>query len=108
MLERDRLDALLQELKAQLVRIYGDRLASLVLFGSVARGEATDQSDIDVLVVLHGEVSDRQEIAATSHLIARLSLEYGVTLSRIFAPTQRYLHERSPFFLNVRREGVKL
>ncbi len=99
---------ILQELKLQLQKLYGDRLTSVVLYGSVARGEATANSDIDVLVVLRDEVSDRQEIAVTSHLISSLSLEYNVTLSRVFVPVRRYLSENSPFFLNVRREGVVL
>ena len=30
---------------------YGDRIESIILFGSVARGEAKEDSDIDILVV---------------------------------------------------------
>ncbi|MDO7883475.1 nucleotidyltransferase domain-containing protein [Salinibacterium soli] len=42
----------------------GDR-ARVALFGSVARGEATSQSDVDVLVVPPGDVSvERREVAA--------------------------------------------
>lgn len=33
---------------------FGNRLVSLVLFGSVARGEATPHSDIDMLIVVSG------------------------------------------------------
>lgn len=38
MLERDRLDALLQELKAQLVRLYGDRSVNSFLCDQVNLG----------------------------------------------------------------------
>src|SRR3989442_1193542 len=31
---------------------FGDQLEGLVLFGSVARGEQTDRSDVDLLLVL--------------------------------------------------------
>lgn len=41
---------LLQALKAEL----GDRLVSLVVFGSVARGEARPDSDVDVLIIAEG------------------------------------------------------
>ena len=37
--------------------VYGDQLAHMVLFGSRARGDAEPDSDIDVLVVLHGSVN---------------------------------------------------
>lgn len=61
-MKSDRLQSLLQELKIQLENLYGDRLSSLLLYASVARGEATDNSDIDVLVVLHDRVLPIQEI----------------------------------------------
>ncbi|MCE2977505.1 MAG: nucleotidyltransferase domain-containing protein [Pseudanabaena sp. CoA8_M7] len=34
------------------MKLYGDRLFSLILFGSHAKGEATSESDIDVMAVL--------------------------------------------------------
>ena len=56
----DRVQILLQELKSQLQALYGDRLFSVLLYGSVARGEPTVDSDIDVLVVLKERVSPVQ------------------------------------------------
>ena len=47
----------LHELKLGLKELYGDhRLAYIRLYGSQARNEATPDSDIDILVVLHGKV----------------------------------------------------
>jgi hypothetical protein len=51
------LQQMLFEFRKGLERIYGPRLAGLVLFGSQARGDALPDSDIDVMVVLHGPVS---------------------------------------------------
>ena len=42
---------LLTELKAGLTHIYGEWLKGVYLFGSYARGEADDESDVDVLIV---------------------------------------------------------
>ncbi|MHC5719371.1 MAG: nucleotidyltransferase domain-containing protein [Nostoc sp.] len=53
---------ILQRLKTCLREIYGDRLVKMVLFGSQARGEASTDSDIDVLVVLKGNVNPGEEI----------------------------------------------
>lgn len=39
------------ELQDRIVAFYGNRLVSLVIFGSVAKGTATPESDIDVLVI---------------------------------------------------------
>jgi len=49
---REDIRPILQELKKRLKDIYGDRLRSVVLFGSSARGDFTKESDVDVLVVL--------------------------------------------------------
>ncbi len=47
----------------------------MVLYGSQARGDARPDSDIDLLVVLKGEVNPGAEIQKTSHIRANLSLE---------------------------------
>jgi predicted nucleotidyltransferase len=86
--------------------LYGERLARVVLFGSQARGEATDNSDIDVMVVLKGDVSPSLEIARTIDDVADISLANDVVLSCVFMPESRYDLEQSPLLLNVRREGL--
>ncbi|RLE91547.1 MAG: nucleotidyltransferase domain-containing protein [Thermoprotei archaeon] len=44
----------LQQASKDLKKALGDRFVGLMLFGSYARGEASKESDVDVLVVLHG------------------------------------------------------
>ncbi|MEB3355343.1 MAG: nucleotidyltransferase domain-containing protein [Synechococcales bacterium] len=98
----------LDSLSNYLRHLYGQRLARLVLFGSHARGDATPESDIDVLVVLKGIVNPSEEIKRTSEFIANLCLQENIVISRIFTSQERYETENSPFFLNVRREGIPL
>lgn len=102
----EKLAEILQELRQELESMYGDRLVQLVLYGSQARGDADAESDIDVLVVLSGELDYGAEIERTSYLTSDLSLKYDVVLSRIFVQEDRYDKEQSPFLINVRREGV--
>lgn len=44
----------LSQYASRLRAIFGDRLVEIRLFGSFARGEANEDSDVDVLVVVHG------------------------------------------------------
>lgn len=98
--------AVLAELKPGLQALYGERLKGVYLFGSYARGEADEESDVDVLVVLDHVSRYAEELDRTSELISTLSLEHGVTLSRVFASEQRWRDEQTMFFLNVREEAV--
>lgn len=98
----------MEQLRSRLVKLYGDRLIQLILYGSQARGDATSESDIDVLVVLNGVVNPGDEVARTGELIADLSLSYGVVISCVFISGDRYLTGQSPLLLNVRREGVNI
>ncbi len=101
-----RLGSILDELRQGLHALYGDDLFSLVLFGSQARGDADPESDVDVLVVLDKPVDAGREIERTGGIVANLSLRYDTAVSCLFVSAERYYTERSPFLLNVRREGI--
>jgi predicted nucleotidyltransferase len=47
-----RTSAALAEIAAEMRTRFGGRLTQLMLFGSHARGEATEDSDVDVLIVV--------------------------------------------------------
>lgn len=102
------LQAVLRDLKAGLQRLYGERLTEVVLYGSQARGDANDDSDIDVLIVLRGEVVPGSEVRLTSRLIADLSLKYDVLLSRMFVSETSYRGRQDALIRSARREGVPL
>ncbi len=101
--------ALVNELHRRLGQQYGDRLVQLVLFGSQARGEATLDSDVDVLVVLRGDVPHPGlEIDVMMDIIYDLTLHYEQTLSVFPVSEKDYRTRQSPLLINIRREGVCL
>jgi uncharacterized protein len=102
----ERMRVLIAEARALLEREYGDQLAGVVLFGSHARGDAEPGSDVDLLVILRGEVSPSVEVSRMSAPLAELSLQYDTVVSCAFVSEERYRTEQSPFLINVRREGI--
>src|SRR5215813_2504639 len=78
----------LKILKAGLAEIYVDRLAGAILYGSQAKGNAGEDSDVDVAVavVLEGPVVDEEEIGRTSYWRQRISLETEVLVSCTYFP----------------------
>ena len=85
----EKLKQILMELRSRVQGLYGTRLAEMVLFGSQARGDEESGSDIDVLVVLRGDVSPAVEIARTGEIVADLSLRYGCLLYTSPSPRDR-------------------
>lgn len=66
---------LLARIKSHLQAVYGDRLRGVVLYGSEARGEATPDSDVDILVLLTGPVALGRELCTIIEALYPLQLE---------------------------------
>jgi predicted nucleotidyltransferase len=100
------LQNLLIVLRDSFRQILGEQFDRMLLFGSRARGDEHPDSDIDLLIIVHGPFEHLEMIMRTSELIARLSLENDVVISTVFMSNERFEHGGSPFVRNVRREGV--
>jgi predicted nucleotidyltransferase len=99
--------SILGELKTRLLALYGERLRGVYLFGSHARDEANEESDADVLIVLDRVENYSREIDTTSELTSELSLEHGISLSRVFATEEQWRTGQTNFFQNLREEAVQ-
>lgn len=98
--------SLMTRIRSLLTNAYGARLKSVVLYGSVARGEEREDSDVDILVVLD-RVDDyagdlRRGIAAT-YPLAR---ELGRRISAKPVPEEEYESKDCPLYRRAHREGV--
>ena len=87
---------------------YQTNLDRVTLFGSQARGEATESSDIDVLIVLADLPNVSQEIQRTSQFFSQFCLEHQVLVARLFLSRSRFETENSPLLRNIRRDGIVL
>lgn len=85
--------------------LYGDRLQRIVLFGSWARGDADEESDLDLLVVLDDVRSTLTERERMSDLLWKRTIETGRLISAIVMSAEDYQHRETPFLNNVAREG---
>lgn len=103
-----RVAAAVADAKAGLEALYGDRLARVVLYGSQARGDAGPESDVDLLVVLHGEVYWYGEIRRTGALRLRLLLDHDVPVSIQPFSENEYDNPPGAFMHDVREDGVEL
>ena len=96
----------LAEYQEKLRDVLGDRLESVVLYGSQARGDTEDESDIDVLCVMKNSFNYGELIDKTSQATAEISMKHGMTLSRALVTSADFKTMKTPFLMNIRREGL--
>ena len=97
------------QIRESLARIFPQEQFDVILFGSYARNEADDGSDIDVMFLVN---SSRQAIREKQWQIgevaAKVLMDFGVVVSPI-VENRAYYQENAellPFFKNIQREGV--
>ncbi len=99
---------LLRKLGDDLRAFYGERYRGLVLYGSYARGEADEGSDVDLLLLLEGEVDSAAEIIRAESVKWTLALDSDYAVSIIPISVDDYQRPGEPFIMNARREGARI
>lgn len=108
MISPKRLNLIVEEYRSRLATALGDELDLIVLYGSQAREEAVEGSDIDVLCVMHNPFRYGDLINRTSQVTAEVSLKYDVVISRVFVTREAYESHQSPFLMNVHKEQLAI
>ncbi|MGH9425988.1 MAG: nucleotidyltransferase family protein [Terriglobia bacterium] len=85
------------------------QLFQITLFGSRARGEADEESDLDLFIALKENDPQGKVKETASHIACDLTLEYGMLVS-VFVADSDFLeqHDGFAFLETVREEGVPL
>ena len=96
----------MKELKAGLIRIYGDRLKGVYLYGSYARGDYRPGSDVDVMILLSDYKNYWKELRRSSQLASDVSLEYEVTVSRLLIKETQWQESAMPVVRNIHKDGL--
>jgi predicted nucleotidyltransferase len=99
------IDAIIHEAVTGLRALYGDRLREVLLYGSYARGEAHEESDIDLLVVLTEMASPYEEIEYMGEVMWDLTERYGIVVSAQPVSADRFARAESPFLQRVHAEA---
>ena len=93
------------------LELLSGKIYKIILYGSYARGDYTNESDIDIMIILDCTKEEvktyRKQI---SRLASRIGLKYDVMVSVLLRDKGSFYEnlEILPFYNNVRSEGVEL
>ncbi|MCH5210795.1 MAG: nucleotidyltransferase domain-containing protein [Oscillospiraceae bacterium] len=111
MCSKDLLNELLQELTVYAKDIFGEKLKKVILYGSFARGDYDDESDIDVMLMVDLSPEElnlyRKQI---NYFCSDLNVANCVFISPILqsVPLFDEWKDTLPFYQNIVREGVSV
>jgi predicted nucleotidyltransferase len=98
----------LKRIRETLEDLYGERLKGTVLYGSRARGDFSEDSDIDLLVLLEGPVDFGAELRAVVDALYDLQLEISISIEALPVDVESFESRRWPLFQEASEEGVRL
>lgn len=100
-------DATLSRAIGLLRRAFGARLGGIVLFGSRARGDAHEDSDYDLLLLMHEPFDWWTDTRRANAALLDLAIETGRSFGAVVVSNSDP-RKRTAFYANVRRDGVAL
>ena len=103
------LNTLTAEFKQAMQDLYGDRLASVILYGSYARVDFHAVSDVDFMVVLEGsKLKPLHEIERTPDVVVHLLDKYERLVSPMMTTEDIYTNSDFLLYRNVKKDGITI
>ncbi|MEG1847704.1 MAG: nucleotidyltransferase domain-containing protein [Lachnospiraceae bacterium] len=90
---------------------YGDKLVTVYLYGSYARGDNSENSDIDMVGIVNGNRVELQQILYKMLPVScRVGVENDVVIAPTVIPYDEFVSMRDilPYYQNIYSEGVEI
>lgn len=99
----------LRDIEEGLREMYGSRMAGLILYGSYARGDFHEESDVDIMLLLNDDAIDTaRERSKIIDSLFELDLKYGKYFSIKPVTTLKFETSNLMFYKNVKKDGLWL
>ena len=89
---------------------FDKKITDAYLYGSYARGDYHDESDVDILLTIDVEPEELPAYRKTAFVVSgELSLKYDVLVSVTVKPLRQFrqYEDVSPYYQNVVKEGIR-
>ena len=101
------IECLFPKIKKHLQKTYKRRLESVILYGSFAKNKATEDSDIDIAIILKGKVNPSKEIDKVNDFINNLEFEYDELITILPVSSNEIKNSIWPLYKSLKREGIQ-
>lgn len=105
------IDTILAEFNNKVRKILGNRLKKIILYGSYARGDYNETSDVDLMLLTDLNFDEIEEYRdKISDIAFDIELKTGIIISPVIKNIDNYNSKVNiiPFYKNVQMEGVVL
>ena len=95
----------------QVKELLGDRVKKIILYGSYARGDFNNNSDVDIMILTDlNEKEIEDYLDKISDIAFDIELDKEIYISPIIKNVDKYNARINviPFYMNVQKEGVEL
>ena len=107
----DHLNIITKRMVQEYREIFGDKLKKVYLYGSYARGDYDDESDIDIVGIVDHDENDLSKADwRLTDIASELGLEYDIIVSPATIPIKRFnrFQNALPYYRNILKDGVDL
>lgn len=105
----EQIDELKKDVEDAVKKLLGDKLRKIVLYGSYARGDYDEESDIDFAAIADISLEEINEFdEPLGDISCDLSLKYDVVVSIMFLSEENFNGYRDilPYYTNIVKEGI--
>ena len=100
-----------KEVTESMLECYGDKVSKIILYGSYARGDNREDSDMDLIVLFDRPYKEvityRKDV---SKIASRVGLKNDIMVSIVFRDVKSFNEDKDilPFYQNIVKEGYTI
>lgn len=101
--------SIIYKFSQELKRILGSKLSKVIVYGSYARGDYRENSDVDVMILVKMSDDEIRQVKNDIYDLAfDIEMSTGIDIAPIIKNEEQYEYwvDTLPFYKNVRKEGV--